>query len=155
MQHLQMKADGLGEQQMPQDVLQQFQQIQQQAQQASPAEAEQLIQQAGDILAQFSAPIMAQLIQEFSANVESPEDEDPLVSIRKQELALKGQELSMEQQQFLQEEQRKAAEAQRRINVDKERIDTMEDIAELRDNTARARLEQQARFKLMELENQK
>jgi hypothetical protein len=152
MQHLQMKADGLGEQQMPQDVLQQ---IQQQAQQASPAEAEQLIQQAGDILAQFSAPIMAQLIQEFSANVESPEDEDPLVSIRKQELALKGQELSMEQQQFLQEEQRKAAEAQRRINVDKERIDTMEDIAELRDNTARARLEQQARFKLMEMENQK
>ena len=61
----------------------------------------------------------------------------------------------MEQQQFLQEEQRKAAEAQRRINVDKERIDTMEDIAELRDNTARARLEQQARFKLMEMENQK
>ena len=155
MQHLQMKADAMAEQQMPPDVQQQFQQIQQQAQQASPAEAEQLVQQAGDILAQFSAPILAQLIQEFSQQVANPEDEDPLVSIRKQELALKGQELSLEQQQFIQEEQRKAAEAQRRINVDRERIGAMEDIAELRDETARARLEQQARFKLMELQNRK
>jgi hypothetical protein len=155
MQHLQMKADVLGEQQMPPDVLQQFQQIQQQAQQANPAEAEQLVQQAGDILAQFSAPIMAQLITEYSQSVADPSDEDPLVAIRKQELALKGQELSLEQQQFLQEEQRKSQDAQRRINVDKERIESMEDIAELRDQTARARLEQQARFKMMEMENKK
>jgi hypothetical protein len=155
MQHLQMKADVLGEQQMPPDVLQQFQQVQQQAQQANPAEAEQLVQQAGDILAQFSAPIMAQLITEYSQSVADPSDEDPLVAIRKQELALKGQELSLEQQQFLQEEQRKSQDAQRRINVDKERIESMEDIAELRDQTARARLEQQARFKMMEMENKK
>jgi hypothetical protein len=155
MQHLQMKADVLGEQQMPPDVLQQFQQIQQQAQQANPAEAEQLVQQAGDILAQFSAPIMAQLITEYSQSVADPSDEDPLVAIRKQELALKGQELSLEQQQFLQEEQRKSLDAQRRINVDKERIESMEDIAELRDQTARARLEQQARFKMMDMENKK
>ena len=155
MQHLQMKADVLGEQQMPPDVLKQFQQIQQQAQQANPAEAEQLVQQAGDILAQFSAPIMAQLITEYSQSVADPSDEDPLVAIRKQELALKGQELSLEQQQFLQEEQRKSQDAQRRINVDKERIESMEDIAELRDQTARARLEQQARFKMMEMENKK
>ena len=121
MQHLQMKADIMGEQQMPPEVLQQFQQLQQQAQQANPSEAQQLAQQAGDILAQFSAPIMAQLVTEFSQNVADPTDEDPLVAIRKQELALKGQELSMEQQQFIQEEQRKAAEAQRRINEDRDR----------------------------------
>ena len=45
--------------------------------------------------------------------------------------------------------------AKRFINVDKERIESMEDIAELRDQTARARLEQQARFKMMEMENKK
>jgi len=44
-------------------------------------------------------------------------------------------------------------DAQRRINVDKERIDSMEDIADLRDETARARLEQQARFKLLDIQN--
>jgi len=153
MQHLQMKADSLAEQQMPPEAMQQFQQLQQQAQQANPAEAQQMTEQAGDILAQFSAPIMAQLITEYSQKVADPSDEDPLVAIRKQELALKGQELSMEQQQFLQEEKRKAMDAQRRINVDKERIESMEDIADLRDETARARLEQQARFKMMDIQN--
>ena len=155
MQHLQMKADGLAEQQMPPEAMQQFQQLQQQSQQANPEEAQQMAQQAGDILAQFSAPIMAELITEYSQKVSDPSDEDPLVAIRKQELALKGQELSMEQQQFLQEEKRKALDAQRRVNVDKERIGSMEDIADLRDETARARLEQQARFKLLDLQNQK
>ncbi len=154
MQHLQMKADILGEQQMPPEVMQQFQQLQQQAQQASPQEAQNLSLQAGDLLAQFSSPILAELLVEYNQKVSAPQDEDPLVAIRKQELALKGQELSIEQQQFLAAEQRKAQEAQQRINVDRERIDTQEDIAELRDDTARARLEQQARaFKLMEQAN--
>ena len=155
MQHLQMKADALAEQQMPPEIQQQFQQLQQQAQQASPAEAEQLVMQAGDLLAQFSAPIMAELISEYSKQVENPNDEEPLVAIRKQELALKGQELSMEQQQFLQEEKRKAQEAQMRARVDRERIGSQEDIADLRDDTARARLEQQARFKMLDLQNRK
>ena len=153
MQHLQMKADILGEQQMPPEVMQQFQQLQQQAQQASPEEAQNLSIQAGDILAQFSAPILAELLVEYNQKVASPQDEDPLVAIRKQELALKGQELSIEQQQFLAAEQRKIQEAQQRINVDRERIDAQEDIAELRDETARARLEQQARFKLLDARN--
>jgi len=153
MQHLQMKADILAEQQMPPEVLQQFQQLQQQAQQASPEEAQNLALQAGDILAQFSAPILAELLVEYNQKIGSPEDEDPLVSIRKQELALKGQELSMEQQQFIAEEQRKAAEAQQRINVDRERIDTQEDIADMRNDTAIRRMQQQARFKLMDAEN--
>ena len=153
MQHLQMKADSLAEQQMPPEAMQQFQQLQQQAQQTNPAEAQQFVQQAGDILAQFSAPIMAELITQYSQQVADPSDEDPLVAIRKQELALKGQELSMEQQQFLQEEKRKAMDAQRRIDVDRERIEAMEDIADLRDETARARLEQQARFKMLDMQN--
>ncbi len=153
MQHLQMKADILGEQQMPPEVMQQFQQLQQQAQQSSPEEAQNLSLQAGDILAQFSAPILAELLVEYNQKVSAPQDEDPLVAIRKQELALKGQELSIEQQQFVAAEQRKMQEAQQRVNVDRERIGAQEDIAELRDETARARLEQQARFKLLDQRN--
>ena len=42
MQHLQMKADSLAEQQMPPEAMQQFQQLQQQAQQAHPEEAQQM-----------------------------------------------------------------------------------------------------------------
>tara|TARA_R110000803_G_scaffold120723_1_gene188764 strand:+ start:2028 stop:4502 length:2475 start_codon:yes stop_codon:yes gene_type:complete len=153
MQHLQMKADKLAEQQMPPEVMQQFQQLQQQAEQGSPEESQSLAIQAGDLLAQFSSPILAELLIEYNKKVAAPEDEDPLVSIRKQELALKGQELSIEQQQFLAEEQRKVQEAQQRINVDRERIETQEDIAGLRDDTARARMAQQARFKMADLQN--
>ena len=54
-----------------------------------------------------------------------------------------------------QEEKRKAQEAQMRARVDRERIETQEDIADLRDDTARARLEQQARFKMLDLQNRK
>ena len=153
MQHLQMKADILAEQQMPPEMMQQFKGLQQQAQQAQPEEAQALSMQAGDMLAQFSSPILAELLIEYNQKVAAPQDEDPLVSIRKQELALKGQELSIEQQQFATEQQRKVQEAQQRINVDRERIETQEDIAGLRDDTARARMEQQARFKIADMQN--
>ena len=153
MQHLQMKADILAEQQMPPEMMQQFKGLQQQAQQAQPEEAQALSMQAGDMLAQFSSPILAELLIEYNQKVAAPQDEDPLVSIRKQELALKGQELSIEQQQFATEQQRKVQEAQQRISVDRERIETQEDIAGLRDDTARARMEQQARFKIADMQN--
>jgi len=100
MQHLQMKADSIAQQQMPPEALQQYQQLQQQAQQMSPVEAAQVMQQANDLLAQFSSPIMSELMQQFSQEVATPPQEDPLVAIRKQELALKGQELQQDREQF-------------------------------------------------------
>ena len=147
MEHLQMKADILAQQQMPPEALQQLQQIQQQAQQVSPAEQGMLQQEANNILAQFSAPIMSELVADYTARIQSPEDEDPLVAIRKQELALKGQELAIEQQQFVAQERRKEQDAARRARIDRERIATSEDIAEMRDDTARARLDQQRMLK--------
>ena len=134
-------------------MLQQLQQIQQQAQQVSPAEQGMLQQEANNILAQFSAPIMSELVADYTARIQSPEDEDPLVAIRKQELALKGQELAIEQQQFVAQERRKEQDAARRARIDRERIATSEDIAEMRDDTARARLDQQRMLKNLDLMN--
>ena len=153
MEHLQMKADLLAQQQMPAETLQQFQQLQQQAQQVSPAQQQPLVQEANNILAQFSAPIMAELIADYTAKISAPADEDPLVAIRKQELALKGQELALDQQQFIAQEQRKAEDSARRAQIDRERIDASEEIAEMRDDTARARLDQQRLFKSIDLQN--
>ena len=153
MEHLQMKADVLAQQQMPAEVLQQFQQLQAQAQQVSPAQQQQLVVEANNILAQYSAPIMSELIAEYTTKISSPEDEDPLVAIRKQELALKGQELALDQQQFIAQEQRKAEDSARRAQIDRERINASEDIAEMRDDTARARLDQQRLFKNIDLQN--
>ena len=153
MEHLQMKADVLAQQQMTPEAIQQFQQLQQQAQQVSPAEQQALMQQANNILAQFSAPIMSELVADYTSRIQSPEDEDPLVAIRKQELALKGQELAIEQQQFVAQETRKEQDAARRATIDRERIQTSEDIAEMRDDTARARLDQQRLLKNLDLMN--
>jgi len=151
MEHLQMKANILAQQQMPPEAMQQFQQLQQQAQQVSPAEQQAIMQEANNLLAQFSAPIMSQLIAEYTSKIASPDDEDPLVAIRKQELALKGQQLAMEQQQFVAQENRKAQDAATRAKIDRERIDVSEEIAEMRDETSRARLDQQREFKNLDL----
>ena len=153
MQHLQMKADNLALQQMPQEARMQYEQLNQQAQQVPPAEAGPMIAQANDILAQFSAPILSQLMTEYSQQISVPQDEDPLVSIRKQELALKGQQLAQEQQQFQIDQQRKFEEALRQDKIDRERIATQEDIAEMKDDTARARLDQQRQFQIANLMN--
>jgi len=153
MQHLQMKADNLALQQMPQEARMQYEQLNQQAQQVPPAEAGPMMAQANDILAQFSAPILSQLMTEYSQQISVPQDEDPLVSIRKQELALKGQQLAQEQQQFQIDQQRKFEEALRQDKIDRERIATQEDIAEMKDDTARARLDQQRQFQIANLMN--
>ena len=151
MQHLQMKADLLAQQQMPPEVLQQYQGLIQQAQMVSPVEANAINQQANDILAQFSAPIMNELMMQFAEQVATPPQEDPLVSIRKQELALKGQELQQERDQFTIKEQIRAEEKARQDAIDRERIDAQRDIAIMKDETTKDRLDQQKELKLIDL----
>jgi hypothetical protein len=151
MQHLQMKADSIAQQQMPPEALQQYQQLQQQAQQMSPVEAAQVMQQANDLLAQFSSPIMTELMQQFSQEVATPPQEDPLVAIRKQELALKGQELQQDREQFEIKEQMRAEEKMRQDRIDRERIATQLDIAKMKDDSTQDRLEQQKELKLIDI----
>ena len=151
MQHLQMKADSIAQQQMPPEALQQYQQLQQQAQQMPPAEAAQVNQQASDLLAQFSSPIMSELMQQFSQQVAAPPQEDPLVAIRKQELALKGQELQQDREQFEMKEQMRAEEKMRQDRIDRERIATQMDIAKMKDDSTQDRLEQQKELKLIDI----
>ena len=151
MQHLQLKADDIAQQQMPPEEMQKYQQLQQQAQQVSPVEAQQLNTQANDILAQFSAPIMTELMTQFSQQIGTPQEEDPLVTIRKQELALKGQQLNQEQQQFVAREEQRSMEQTRQDTIDRERIDAMRDIAIMKDETTKDRLDQQKELKLIDI----
>jgi len=151
MQHLQMKADLIAQQQMPPEALQQYQQLQQQAQQATPVEAAPIQQQANDLLAQFSSPIMTELMTQFAQQVATPPQEDPLVEIRKQELALKGQELQQDRDQFEIKERLRMEEKMRQDQIDRERIDVQRNIARMRDDTAQDRLDQQKELKLIDL----
>ena len=125
--------------------------MQQQAQQMPPQEAAPLMQQAQGLLAQFSSPIMSELMQQFAEQVSAPPQEDPLVTIRKQELALKGQELSQDQQQFESKERLRMEEKLRQDKIDVERIQAQKDIAELKDDTTRDRMNQQKELKLIDI----
>jgi len=151
MQHLQMKADLIAQQQMPPEAMQQYQQLQQQAQQSTPVDAAALNQQANEILAQFSSPIMTDLMAQFAQQVATPPQEDPLVAIRKQELALKGQELQQDKEQFAVKEQMRADEKSRQDQIDRERIDAQRDIARMKDDTTQDRLDQQKELKLIDI----
>jgi len=151
MQHLQLKADAVAQQQMPPEAQQQYQQLQQQAQQATPVEAQQLNAQANDILAQFSSPIMSELMTQFSQQIGTPPEEDPLVTIRKQELALKGQQLNQEQQQFAVREEQRQLDQSQQDKIDRERINSQRDIAIMKDETTKDRLDQQKELKLIDL----
>ena len=151
MQHLQMKADSIAQQQMPPEALQQYQQLQQQAQQMPPAEAAQVVQQSSDLLAQFSSPIMSELMEQFSQQVSAPPQEDPLVAIRKQELALKGQELQQDKEQFQIKEEMRSEEKMRQDNIDRERIASQMDIARMKDDSTQDRLDQQKELKLIDI----
>ena len=153
MQHLQMKADIIALDQMPPETRNQFEQLNAQAQQMGDEEGKMVMMQSSDLVAQFSAPILSELMIEFTQKIGPPSDEDPLVTIRKQELALKGQELAQEQQQFMLDQNRRKSESLSKIQIDKSRVGVQEDIAEMKDDTARARLEQQKQFKIQELIN--
>ena len=151
MQHLQLKADAIAQEQMPPEAMQQYQQLQQQAQQATPVEAQQMNAQANDLLAQFSSPIMSDLMTQFSEQIGTPPEEDPLVTIRKQELALKGQQLNQEQQQFMVREEQRQLDQSQQDKIDRERIDTQRDIAIMKDETTKDRLDQQKELKLIDI----
>ena len=131
--------------------MQQYQQLQQQAQQATPVEAQQLNDQANDLLAQFSAPIMSELMVQFSQQIGTPPEEDPLVTIRKQELALKGQQLNQEQEQFKIREQQRQLDQSQQDKIDRERIGAQRDIAIMKDETTKDRLDQQKELKLIDI----
>jgi hypothetical protein len=94
---------------------------------------------------------MTDLVGQFDQQVATPPQEDPLVVIRKQELALKGQELQQDKEQFQMKEQMRAQEQSRQDKIDRERIDAQRDIAKMKDDTTQDRLDQQKELKLIDL----
>ena len=107
---------------------QEIQQMAQQGQQIPP-----------ELMANRVAEIETQLMQEYMAKEQeilNVGQQDPLVDIKKQELALKQQE---QMQQAMTEEQRLALDKQKlaeQSSIQRDRIDTTEDIANMRAQNA-------------------
>ena len=81
--------------------------------------------------------MMANLLQELSPPPAGP---DPLIQLQQQQLQLKAQEVQQRSQNDQIKTQLEAQKLQNKAEMDRERIQSMEDIAQLRANTAMQRV---------------
>ena len=152
MQHLQFLSAQLAVEQIPEETQLRIQEIQMQMQQVTPQEAQQIGEQIQMILDQFSAPIMAELTNNFLQSIGQGSGEDPLVEIRKTELALKDKELDLDANKFVAKQEQRAQEKLLDADLQKQRIDVQKTIADDKLELAIDRLKQNADLKLLELE---
>ena len=112
---------------------------------------EQMQMQMQNLIESKVAEICAQLIEQIAPSFAQQEPEDPLVDLRRQELAIKAEDV-----------ERKAEDADQRIALDRarlreqsrlteEKIDSAEDIAGMKDKRTQERLDQQREFKMADM----
>tara|TARA_R100000388_G_scaffold82982_1_gene61848 strand:+ start:423 stop:2909 length:2487 start_codon:yes stop_codon:yes gene_type:complete len=152
MQHLQFLAAELAQETIPEEVIARIQEVQSQLQQVSPLEAQQIATEIQMILDQFSAPILAELTDDFLQSIGQGSSSDPLVDIRKAELDLRDKQLDLEAQQFESKQEQRSQEKMMEADLAQKRIDVQKDIADDKLQVAMDRLAQNANLKLLELE---
>jgi len=152
MQHLQFMANQMAEQQLPPEMQQQIQQQMQQAQQLDPQAQAELQKQIQSIIESYSSPILAQLSAEFLQSVQPPQQDDPLVQIRQQELGLRDKEIEMKNQQFMAKEEQDAMEKGAELQLQQQKADQQAMIGNEKNQIAKQRLQQQAELKLVDLQ---
>jgi hypothetical protein len=152
MQHLQFMSAQIAQQQIPEDVQQRIQGVQQQMQQMPPEQAQSASVEIQMLLDQFAAPILAQLTQEFLQSIGQGDETDPLVEIRQQELALKDKQIDQEQTQFEMKAGQRGQEKLLENEIQRQRINVQKDVADDKLDMSIQRLKQQADLKLLELE---
>ena len=142
----------IAQQQIPPEVQQRIQGVQQQMQQLPPDQAQAAATEIQMINDQFAAPILAQLTQEFLQSIGQGDTDDPLVAIRQQELALKDKQLDQEQVQFEMKQGQRDEEKLLESEIQRQRINVQKDVADDKLDVSIQRLKQQADLKLLELE---
>ena len=96
-----------------------------------------MMQQMEAQVASRASEIAGEISEQYAQSITPPPTEDPLVSIRKQELAIRGQEVAQKQQQFEVEQQFKKEKERNDVLLDQQRLDQQEEIANQNDQTKR------------------
>ena len=146
-QHISFKAAQMVDMENQQNP--QMMQMQQQAMQ-NPELQQQLMAQVATRVAQVIAELMAQL----NVNFAPPDPEDPLVDLRREEIAVKSADVQRKAREFEEKQKYDMVDLQQRDEIARERLDVMEDIAEMRNETSQDRLDQQEEFKKMDIEKE-
>jgi hypothetical protein len=119
-------------------------QAQQEVMASIPPEQQMMMQQdpnamkaMQDQIASRSAELAAEIQEQYAQALTPPPSEDPLVTIRKQELALRGQEIAQKQDQFEKKQNLNLEKERNDVLLDQQRLDQQEEIANQRDQTTR------------------
>jgi hypothetical protein len=93
--------------------------------------------QIQDQIASRAAEIAAEVSEQYAQSLTPSPQEDPLVTIRKQELALKGQEIQQKDEQFKKKQEMEMNKERNNVLLDQQRLDQQEEIAQDRIETQR------------------
>ncbi len=93
--------------------------------------------QIQDQIASRAAEIAAEVSEQYAQSLTPSPQEDPLVTIRKQELALKGQEIQQKDEQFKKKQEMEMKKERNDVLLNQQRLDQQEEIAQDRIETQR------------------
>ena len=106
-------------------------------QQAMMQQDQMAMKQMQDQIASRSAEIAAEIQEQYAQALTPPPSEDPLVTIRKQELALRGQEIQQKSDQFEKKQTLDKEKERNDVLLDQQRLDQQEELANQKDQTTR------------------
>jgi len=151
MEHLQFMADELAEQQMPPELQEQMDQLQQMQEQMPPEQVQEITQGLDEEKARIAAPILAELSESLVLSLGQGDQSDPLVEIRQKELQLREQEIEKDSEQFEQTQNQRDREQAESNDIARSRISVQKTVADDKLSMAMDRLQQQADLKVLEL----
>ena len=94
-----------------------------------------------------ASPIIAQEITKINQNIAPPQQEDPLVTLRRQELAIKGADIERKSREFDSKQGVEVEKIRSGEQISREKIGSQEQIADDKIDVALEKLDQQADFK--------
>tara|TARA_R100001480_G_scaffold146640_1_gene145299 strand:- start:480 stop:1010 length:531 start_codon:yes stop_codon:yes gene_type:complete len=149
-QHVSFRAAEIVDQQNAQN--QEFQQMLQQIQQLPPEVSQGYQQQIQEKVAKDVAAVVSQLTEQINAMfMPPPPPADPLVELRGKELDIKADDVQRKREEFAQRQEFDAMKAMENNKLAEQRLAIQREIATMKDDIARERIDQAAQFKAMDI----
>jgi len=134
-EHIGMMAEGMAQQEIMANIPPEQQMMMQQ----NP----QMQQQMQNDIQNKAAEIIGDLTEKYAQTVSPPASEDPLVTIRKQELALRGQDIERKAEEFEKKQELDKEKERNQRLVDQQRIDISEEALNDKTRIAEDRIQAQ------------
>jgi len=149
-QHVSFRAAEIVDQQNAQNP--EFQMMMQQIQQLPPEVSMGYQQQLQDSVARDVSAVVSQLTEQVNQMfMPQPPMPDPLVELRGKELDIKADDVQRKREEFAQRQQFDAMKSMQNNQLAEQRLQIQKEIAMMKDNIARERIDQSAQFKRMDI----